>query len=49
MLLTAIQAEDAVAKWIDPNVNPHRLLAAALTDMAYEKEFDRSSGKSRQE
>ncbi len=36
-----ILPEDAVTKWIDPNVNPHRLLAAALTNMAFEKDADR--------
>ena len=33
-----ILPEADVAKWIDPKVNPHMLLSAALTDMAFEKE-----------
>ena len=32
-----ILPEEAVRDWIDPRVNPHMLLAAALTDMVYEK------------
>ena len=33
-----ILPEESVGKWIDPNVNPHMLLSAALTDMSFEKE-----------
>ena len=30
--------EEAVDRWIDPNMNPHVLLSSALTDLACEKE-----------
>lgn len=33
-----ILPEEDVEKWIDPNVNPHVLLSAALTEMTFEKE-----------
>ena len=33
-----ILPEDSVDKWIDPNVNPHVLMASALTNMAFEKD-----------
>lgn len=36
-----ILPEEAVDKWIDPNLNPHVLLSSALTDMAFEKEAAR--------
>lgn len=38
-----ILPEDAVGKWIDPNVNPHMLLSSALTDVAFEKEPTRTA------
>ena len=33
-----ILPESEVSRWIDPNINPHILLASALTDMTFEKE-----------
>ena len=32
-----ILPEEAVERWIDPNMNPHAMLSAALTDMVAEK------------
>ena len=34
-----ILPEEAVDRWIDPNVNPHVLLSSALTDMVFEKQL----------
>ena len=36
--MPVILPEEAVGKWIDPNLNPHMLLSSALTDMAFEKD-----------
>lgn len=33
-----ILPEKDVGKWIDPNINPHVLLASAVTDMVFDKE-----------
>ena len=33
-----ILPEEEIDRWIDPNVNPHVLLASAVTDLIFEKE-----------
>ncbi len=35
--MPVILPEKDVAKWIDPQMNPHMLLSSALTDMVFEK------------
>ncbi|MCR5136559.1 MAG: SOS response-associated peptidase [Oscillospiraceae bacterium] len=43
--MPVILAKDGVDSWINPNMNPHAMLTAALTDMIAEKTDRKDGGK----